>query len=194
MKDPLAGFRRAILNREVTVLRYPADHEPLPERGAKYPVGQNLVIEIEKVGRKIIKGQPAEWHVTFIRHEKDVPQLLRFTPPTRAPGNQDGALDLTATERARRESAYTSTSHSASPHEPESVGPDWKDTRKAERELERQEARKARLNVERQDQEVERAAARVKQVGKTLGAKGIDLTDELAGIYERLADAERKAA
>jgi hypothetical protein len=191
--DPLAGKRKAINEGKVTVLRYPAS-KPCPiEVGEKHTL-QSCVIEVERVTRKLIKGKEAEWHVTFIRHEEDRPYLLRFTPPAHADRDDRRDADASAIERARVESAYTSTTHAASPHEPESVGPDWEDKHKAERELERQKAREERFNVERQNQEVDRAAARVKQVGKTLGEKGVDLTDDLADIYARLAAMEKKAA
>jgi hypothetical protein len=191
--DPLAGKRKAINEGKVTVLRYPAS-KPCPiEVGEKHTL-QSCVIEVERITRKLIKGKEAEWHVTFIRHEEDRPYLLRFTPPAHADRDDRRDADASAIERARVESAYTSTTHAASPHEPESVGPDWEDKHKAERELERQKAREERFNVERQNQEVDRAAARVKQVGKTLGEKGVDLTEDLAEIYARLAAMEKKAA
>jgi len=198
MKDPLAGKRTAINDRTMKTIIWPAmDDEgrtvPCPvAKGDRFTL-RSCVIEIETISRSL-RGGVAEWHARFIRHERERVYLLRFTPPTRPPSEDDSHLGLSQEERAKREGMYTSSRHSASPHEPESVGPDWKDTRKAERELERQDARKARLDVERQDREVDRAAARVKQVGKTLGAKGVDLTDELADIYARLAEMERKAA
>jgi hypothetical protein len=190
MNDPLAGYRKQINERRITTLIWPAD-QPCPvEKGQMYEL-QSCTIEIEQPSRKLIKGRQAEWHVKFVRHEVDRPQLLRYIPPTRAPTGDDGNLNLTDTERARRESAYTSTSHAASPHEPESVGPDWEDKRRGERELERQAARKS---MERQDAEIDKAAARLKQVGKTLGANGHDLTHLLEDVYERLATEERDAA
>lgn len=191
MPDPLAGFRRLINERRVTTLVWPAS-DPCPvERGERFEL-QSCTIEIDKVSRKLVKGRPAEWHVTFIRHEEDVPQLLRFTPPTRAPRSTDGNLTLTDTERARRESAYTSTSHAASPHEPESVGADWEDKRRGERELERQKARKERMSEAALEREAKQAAARLKQVVLTSGRKGRDLTPLLADVFERLAREERE--
>lgn len=50
------------------------------------------------------------------------------------------------------------------------------------------------MTVERNDAEVDRAAAMLKQVGRTVGRKGVDLTPHLAEIYERLAQMERDAA
>ena len=193
MSDPLAGYRQDINEGKVRVLRYPAS-KPCPLRVAeRYPL-QSCVIEIERVIRKLIKGKEAEWHVTFIRHEQDRAYMLRFTPPAHAERNDRKDADAATIERARVESAYTSTTHSASPHEPESVGPDWEDKHKAERELKRQKAREERLSVDRMEAEVDKAAARLKQVGKTVSRKGVDLTPALADIYERLAKLEQDAA
>lgn len=191
--DPLAGYRKAINAREVKVLRWPAD-KPCPvKRGERFTL-QSCVIEIDTVNRKLVKGKAAEWHATFIRHEQDRINLLRFTPPTRAPHQSDSQLGMTETEKARREGNYTSSLKSASPHEPESVGPDWVDKNAPERELRRQEERKAAMTTERADAEVDKAAARLKQVAKTLGRNGHDLTGLLADVYERLAREEREAA
>lgn len=193
MSDPLAGYRKDINEGKVRVLRYPAS-KPCPLRVAeRYPL-QSCVIEIERVIRKLIKGKEAEWHVTFIRHEQDRAYMLRFTPPAHAERNDRKDADAATIERARVESAYTSTTHSASPHEPESVGPDWEDKHKAERELKRQKAREERLSVDRMEAEVDKLAARVKQVGLTRARGGHDLTHLLADVYERLAAEEREAA
>jgi hypothetical protein len=191
--DPLAGKRKAINEGKVTVLRYPAS-KPCPVRPGERHALQSCVIEIERVIRKLIKGKEAEWHVTFIRHEEDRPYLLRFTPPAHADRDDRRDADASAIERARVESAYTSTTHAASPHEPESVGPDWEDKHKAERELERQKAREERMTVDDNEEAVKKLAARVKQVGLTRARGGHDLTHLLADVYERLAAEEQEAA
>lgn len=193
MTDPLQGQRKAVNERTTTMLRWPAK-KPCPvSKGDRYEL-QSCVIEIDTVSRKIIKGRPAEWQATFIRHEQDTVNLLRFTPPTRAPRAEDSSIGLTDTEKARREGSYTSTAHAASPHEPESVGPDWEDKHAAERELARQTEGKARMTADRQDAEVDKAAARLKQVGRTLGRNGRDLTHMLDDVLERLAREEGEAA
>lgn len=193
MSDPLAGYRKQINERKVAVLRFPAS-KPCPvEAGERYP-HQSCVIEIESVHRKIIKGKEAEWHVTFIRHEQDKINLLRQSPPVHASSEQDANLDLSKAERARRDGNYTGTTYSAMPNEPESVGPDWQDKRAPERELQRQEERRARMTEAREREEAEKAAARFKHelLGKV--GKGKDLTPLLADVFERLARDEREAA
>lgn len=193
MTDPLKGQRKAVNERKASILRWPADTECPVEPGDRFKL-QSCEIEIETVSRKLVKGRPAEWHATFIRHEPDRTYLLRFTPPTRAPHASDSTLGMTETEKARIEGNYTSTVHSASPQEPESVGPEWKDKNAPERELRRQEERRQRIAAERAEREAAQAAARVKQSVLTLGRKGHDLTPLLADIFERLAVAEREAA
>lgn len=188
MSDPLAGYRKDINEGKVRVLRYPAS-KPCPLRVAeRYPL-QSCVIEIERVIRKLIKGKEAEWHVTFIRHEQDRAYMLRFTPPAHAERNDRKDADAATIERARVESAYTSTTHSASPHEPESVGPDWEDKHKAEREARRQE--------ERQGREIERVQQAAKsRLNRLLrNAKSPEEAQFLlAGIESLCRQAEQKRA
>jgi len=200
--DPLKGQRKAINERKVTVLRWPATkvvrdqtmHLPCPvKKGNRYEL-QSCVIEIDTASRKLIKGRSAEWQATFIRHEQDQVNLIRFNPPTRAPRADDANIGLTDTEKARREGNYTSTAHAASPHEPESVGPDWEDKRAAERELARQTERKASMTVDQQDAEVDKAAARLKQVYKTMVRGGCDPTQALSDLMAQVARDEREAA
>ena len=184
--------------RKARILQWPHGDSCPVRVGERFEL-QSCVIEITRV-RESLKaadeeGRPRSlWIAEFTRHEEERPQLLRFVPPTRQPSHKDENLDLSETERARRESAYTSTSHAASPHEPESVGADWEDKRRGERELERQTARKAAMTAKDSDAEIDRAADALKRRGKALGRKGIDLTDTLAEIYARLAAAEKEAA
>lgn len=149
MKDPLAGKRAAINDRDVTVLIWPAvDSQghtpPCPvAKGDRFTL-RSCVIEIEQPARKLPKGRKAEWHATFIRHETERPQLLRSAPPKRPPSEDDAHLGLTQTERARREGMYTASRFAALKDEPESVGPDWKDEGVGEREQRRLEAQRER--------------------------------------------------
>lgn len=173
MTDPLAGLRTQIVDWQLKVLRWPAD-QPCPVKvGDRFPIrGGTITIEINRVTRKLVRGKGAEWHATFIRHEKDRPQLLRFTPPTRPPRVADQLIGLTETERARRESAYTSSLNQASPEEPESVGPDWEDPHRMNRELNRQHARREQ-EIERQE-----AAAR-RELGRLLRGLTLDQREEM---------------
>jgi hypothetical protein len=179
--------------RKARILQWPHAGRCPVEVGERFEL-QSCVIEITRVRESLKAGADPLWIAEFTRHEEERPQLLRFVPPTRQPSHKDENLDLSETERARRESAYTSTSHAASPHEPESVGADWEDKRRGERELERQTARKAAMTAKDSDAEIDRAADALKRRGKALGRKGIDLTDTLAEIYARLAAAEKEAA
>jgi len=184
--------------RRARVLQWPHGDSCPVRVGERFEL-QSCVIEITRV-RESLKaadeeGRPRSlWIAEFTRHEEEKPQLLRFVPPTRQPSRSDDNLDLSATERARRESAYTSTSHAASPHEPETVGADWEDKNRGKRELERQAAYRERMDEERTLVEATKLAARVKQEVIARGAKGEDLTHLLADVYERLAGDQKEAA
>jgi hypothetical protein len=159
MKDPLAGMRRAIAERKLKVLRWPADKDCPVEKGQMFEVG-SIKIEIETINRKLLPGKQAEWHVTFIRHEPDRYYFLRQAPPVHAGSEKDLDLDLSATERARRDGSYTSSKVAASPGEPETVGPDWEDPNSAERELWRHDARRE-IERKRMEQEAKSRLGRL---------------------------------
>lgn len=195
MKDPLAGKRRDIMARKVKVLIWPAVDDngftlgcPV-EKGQRFDVSGVPVIEIERVTRKLPAGRKAEWHATFIRHEVDRPQLLRRVP-SGLPSKASEHVGLTEQEKARRESAYTSSiGLSLGKEEPESVGPDWIDPNAAEREVQRQMDRRDTM---KQEDDLLKAAIRLKQVGKQSSRKGRDLTPLLRDIFDRLAEEERE--
>jgi hypothetical protein len=65
----------------------------------------------------------------------------------------------------------------------------WQDTGAGERELRRQMDRR---DIRTQEEEVMKAAARLRQVGKQSTRKGRDLTYMLQEIYDRLAEEERE--
>ena len=191
MKDPLAGKRRGIINRETKVLIWPAVNNegvtvPCPvEKGDRFNVSGVPVIEIEKVARKLPAGRKAEWHATFIRHEIDRPQLLRRVPSGMAATSREH-VGLTEIEKARRDGNYTSSSGQAIVDEPESVGPDWEDPGVAERAKNRIEAR----SELRADEEAERANRQVRaQLGRVL--KGLSVENRLALLAQIQRDCER---
>lgn len=189
MPDPLAGFRDKINNGDIAVLRFPAD-QPCPVvKGDSFEL-RSCSIVIESVNRKLPAGKPAEWHVQFVRMDVDRPQLLRRVP-SGLPTPHDKHDGLSAIERARRESAYTSSPKQALVDEPESVGPDWKDMGAAQREKRRLENRREVMD---QEAEVMKVAARLKQVGKEQTRKGRDITYLLEDIYARLAEETKEAA
>lgn len=196
MRDPLAGMRRKIARKEVSVLVWPAvddDGNLLPapvSKGDRFQVHGVPVIQIESCARKLPAGRPAEWHASFVRLEVDRPQLLRRVP-SGLPSPHDKSDGLSEVERARVEGAYTSSLRMALVDEPESVGPDWKDRGVAEREKRRQSDRRV---VQDEEAEARRAAARVKQVVLETGRKGKDLTPLLDDIYRRLAEESKEAA
>lgn len=196
MKDPLAGKRKAISRKDVTVLIWPAVNskgKPLPapvQKGDRFRVSGVPVIEIERVSRKLPAGRKPEWHATYVRHEVDRPVLLRRVP-SGMPDGPDKVRGRSEQERARVESSYTSSPKLAVVDEPESVGPDWVDPGAAAREKRRLEDRRSVVD---QEAEVMKAAARLKQVGKEQARKGKDLTYLLEDIYERLAQETKEAA
>lgn len=191
MRDPLAGKRRDIMARKTTVLIWPAVNEegvtlPAPvEKGDRFPVSGVPVIEIENVTRKLPAGRRAEWHATFIRHEVDRPQLLRRVP-SGIPDGPDKVAGRSEMERARVESAYTSSPRQALVDEPESVGPDWEDPGVAERVKNRIEAR----TEIRAEEEAERANRQVRaQLGRVL--KGLSVENRLALLAQIQRDCEQ---
>lgn len=192
--DPLRGHR----GRITEIIRAGAATFTMPEetvfKGDRYnlPCGE---IRIDKVSKKLVKGQAeSEWVVHFTRLVADSPQLLRRVP-SGLPDGSDRVGGSSDTERARIDSAYTSSlTLSLGKEEPESVGPYWQDRNRAEREKERQMAVNERMSEERVLREATNLAARVKQEVIERGAKGQDLTYLLADVYERLAEDEQKAA
>jgi hypothetical protein len=193
MSDPLKGQRRAVLSGEINVFRWPHKGPCPVSVGNRFPVG-HIEVEITRVKESLKAGRLPLWIAEFTRIEPDTVHLLRSAPPAHDDGAEQHDLDDREIRKAAAASAYTSSPYAAVPNEPESVGPDWEDKKRGERELERQQARKARMTVEQSDAEVDKAAARLKQVGKTLGRNGRDLTELLADVYERLAEEEREAA
>jgi hypothetical protein len=193
MSDPLKGQRRAVLSGEINVFRWPHKGPCPVSVGNRFPVG-HIEVEITRVKESLKAGRLPLWIAEFTRIEPDTVHLLRSAPPAHDDGAEQHDLDDREIRKAAAASAYTSSPYAAVPNEPESVGPDWEDKKRGERELERQQVRKARMTVEQSDAEVDKAAARLKQVGKTLGRNGRDLTELLADVYERLAEEEREAA
>lgn len=191
MKDPLAGYRDRINNREVSVVRWPNRSECPVVAGQEFSL-RSCVIRMDQPTRKLVKGK-WEWQCSFTRIEVDRPQLLRRVP-SGMPDGPDKTVGLSDIERARVESAYTSSPHLALDGEPESVGPDWKDAGVAEREAKRQKAVRERMTEERVMREADNLAARVKQEVIRRGSKGHDLTHLLADVYERLAAEDKEAA
>lgn len=192
MKDPLAGKRRGIINRETKVLIWPAVNNegvtvPCPvEKGDRFNVSGVPVIEIEKVARKLPAGRRAEWHATYIRHEVDRPQLLRRVP-SGLPSKASEHVGLTEQEKARRESAYTSSlALSLGREEPESVGPDWDDPGVAERE----DRRKAAQRERQHEREVQATKSRLNRLIRN--AKTPQEAEWLLGQIISLCEAAEK--
>jgi hypothetical protein len=84
-KNPLARLRRDV-EGGVRVFRWAAVDDdgsrlPCPVRQGDHLDLGPFAIEIDTVRRKVIKGRPPEWHVTFIRHDPDRVWLLRQHKP-----------------------------------------------------------------------------------------------------------------
>lgn len=191
MADPLAGLRDKINNGDVSVLRFPANRDCPVAKGDTFEL-RSCSIVIESVNRKLPAGKPAEWHVQFVRLDVDRPQLLRRVP-SGLPTPHDKHDGLSAIERARRESAYTSSPQQALDREPESVGPDWKDPGVTERKKRHLEAMKEERAEELAREQIRKLKARLDQVAIPMGKKGKDLTSELQPIYDRLNEMEEAA-
>ena len=180
------------IRRGAKVLVWPAVDEeaktvPCPvEKGQRIPVPGVPVIEIESVNRKLPAGRKAEWHVTFIRHEVDRPQLLRRVPSGLASTVRDH-VGLSESEKARIDGNYTSSlALSLGKEEPESVGPDWDDAGVAERAKNRIEAR----SELRAEDEARREAEQVRTyLGRVL--KGLSVENRLALLAQIQRDCEQ---
>lgn len=190
--DPLAGHRRALLDGRLLITFDAGVPCPL-EPGERFQL-QGCVVTVHKVTRKLIKGTGSVWVVAFNREDVEPVYLLRSAPPAHSDRPSELNLDADAIRKAGVESAYTSSPVAAIPTEPESVGPDWKDTRAPQRELERQQARTARQKQVAQEGQVDRLVARVRQVGTEQARAGVDVGPLLDDIYVRLAQAARQQA
>ncbi len=154
---------------------------------------QSCVIEITRVRESLKAGADPLWIAEFTRHEQEKVFLLRSAPPAHADHEEQTELDAAAIKKAAAESAYTSSQHGALPNEPESVGPDWEDTGKGQREIRRQAARAALKAEETSRVELRRFKARAAQVMLASGRCGRDLTPLLEDIFARLETEEREA-
>lgn len=165
--DPFLGRRRATADQvrdgaKVIVFAAPGNNPVCPVRkGEIYhlPSGR---IQIDTFTRKVIKGREAEWHIEFIRLERDRVLLLRQTVP--GPRPYETAKEPTAEEieRARLDGNYTS-SHDQSDggtDAGEAVPTDWDDKGAAER---RDRARRERAEIRgEEDRRREKRAAKAK--------------------------------
>jgi hypothetical protein len=131
--DPFAG-RRVEMNRSIgrggKVLVLPASDSTEPVmKGEVYHFTCGKIL-IDKVGRKIIKGREAEWHIefTFLGVERDF--FMRRTPPNL--GTPESASETE--EDARIESSYTSNATKAL-DDLATVPPDWEDRGATERKV-----------------------------------------------------------
>jgi hypothetical protein len=181
MKDPLAGWRNKIADFETSLIRYPADQDCPVKKGQTYHL-RGCSITIESVKRKLIPGKVAEWHVSFVRHEDDKVYLLRQAPPVHANSEQDQHINISAQERARRDGQYTSSSVSAVPQEPESVGPEWKDP-----DVEKRRARLAEMRAELVQER--RAEEMHRQLGRKLAKATPEQREEVMARVAQLLDA-----
>lgn len=179
-------MRRDIAERKLQVLRWPADGPCPVEKGERFKV-LGFVIEIETIQRKLIPGKPAEYHVTFIRHEPDRVYLLRQGKPVNADQKKDVDIDLPAAERARRDGEYTASRVSAMQMEPESVGPEWKDKHAPRNEERRQRDRSAVRGEDEVRKHIRRMKLQASRVVLETHRGGKDITHMLADIYARLA-------
>jgi len=196
LSDPLKGMRKRIYSGEIRVLRWPGKGECPVQKRQRFKV-QGIIIEIDTIQRKIVKGKPPEWHATFIRHERDRVYLMRQSLPVQATHESPEDVTLDMAERARRDGNYTSSPVVAISQEPETVGPDWKDKLAAKRKEER---RKAMAEIRRkryQRDTSRRVKITLEHKFKHLHAQGVDIMPLVAEIYdilERYQAPERDAA
>ena len=173
--------------------------------GTRFTVeSPELSVTVVNLKRKLIKGEGAVYRPTEIKVVDLRPETLlrKSLPVVRVGKGTDHSVKpptRASIEKARIDGAYTDKTALAltgpgATDPGEGNPPDWQDKGAAERELKRQEERRAEMSVERHDAEVDRAAIQLKRIGKRLGRKGVDLTPTLAELYERLAKMEKDAA
>lgn len=184
-------MRRDIAERKLQVLRWPADGPCPVKKGERFKI-LGFVIEIETIQRKLIPGKPAEYHVTFIRHEPDRVYLLRQGKPVNADQKKDVDIDLPATERARRDGEYTASRVSALHMEPESVGPDWFDYKRAKRERDHQNDLKEMKRRKYHNDSRRRLKLALEQVIRENTKRGYDITPLMQDILARLEQEKRQ--
>ena len=184
-EDPLKGKRKKIANGEMRVLIWPADRPCPVKKGQRFKV-MGIVIQIHSIERRIQAGKPVQWHATYVRHEPDRVYLVRQSQPTRATHEKPEDVTLDMAERARRDGNYTSSRVAAMPMEPESVGPDWKDKKRLERERERQRALREMRRKKYERDTSRRVKIAVEQKFKHLHAQDVDFMPLVAEIYEIL--------
>jgi hypothetical protein len=189
-------MRKRIYSGEIKVLRWPGDSECPVQKRQRFKV-QGIIIEIDTIQRKIVKGKPPEWHATFIRHERDRVYLMRQSLPVQATHERPEDVTLDMAERARRDGNYTSSPVVAIPQEPETVGPDWKDKKRLERERARQEALKQIRRKKYERDTSRRVKIAIEQKFKELNARGCDympLVAEIYELFERWSSTDQNAA
>lgn len=134
--DPFEGWRVEMAKRirdGQSVLVFPADVECPVRKGEMYhfPSGDIL---IERVGRKIVKGRQAEWHVEFIRHMNDRLYFLRNTVPAADPEDVVREATVTDIEHARIDGNYSHSKVDGG-DELAAVPPNWQDKGRTERKV-----------------------------------------------------------
>ncbi|HTU16328.1 MAG TPA: hypothetical protein VMF31_14160 [Solirubrobacterales bacterium] len=165
--DPFLGRRRSTgdeVREGAKVIVFPAPGKnpvcPVLKGEIYHLAGERILVDT--VTRKVIKGRDAEWHIGFIRLQRDRVLLLRQTVP--GPRQNETVKEPTAeeVERARIDGNYTSSRHQSDggTDAGEAVPTDWVDKgAEARRDL----AREHRAEIRgKEDQLRQKRAAKAK--------------------------------
>lgn len=133
--DPLYG-RRVEITRKVRngerMLVFLEEECPV-RKGEMYHLTCGDIL-IERVGRKIVKGRQAEWHVDFVRHMTDRLYFLRNTVPAADPEDTVREPTITDIQHARIDGNYSHSKVDGGDELP-AVPPDWVDRGRTERKV-----------------------------------------------------------
>lgn len=191
--DPLAGHRKPItesVRAGKGAFRFSGD-SPV-SKGERYhlPCGEIVIGKITTGANK--RGERYA-EVQFTNIDRDRLYYLRSTVPAARPDEMVKAPTAEDIERARIDGNYLTGAPEADGDPLPTVPPDWIDSGRAQREIDRREAQRelrASQNMRRQSRQIK---AKLDEVNR-MGEKGIDLTHELDDIIERLNDAMKDAA
>jgi len=191
--DPLEGKRKEI-TRAVRagkgILIF--DGQAPVRKGERYhlPCGQ---IVIGKVTSKTNKRGEKHDEVTFTHLDTDKVFFLRNTVPAAKPGELVKPPTEDDIEHARIEGNYLTGAPDSGGDPLPTVPPSWEDQGVGDREMARREALRAERAEENRRRLTRQVKAQLDEVNR-LGAKGVDLTNELQDIYDRLNGTLKEAA
>jgi hypothetical protein len=205
-RDPLAGMRRAINDRELSTLRWPLIVDGA-ERPCPVAVGQVIElrtchIEITRIERSKGGAKLSRlWLAFFARHDKRADKPILLSAGTGAPYTDDPAQALGLREDVFHGSALTldaieeeerSAEHknAGEPLEPESVPPHEIKHYRGSRDA--HQRRLLEVGGERVAQQAAPIEQRLAALREQSALRHVDISSDIRVIEQRIAKAERK--